>query len=450
MKVCVRKIELITSMPAPIRSQCIPAALMNGLALSLGLGLLLGCTKPEQKNDPVVTVVESKVTRSPISRMIAVEAVLFPLRQSAISPKITAPVKTFYVNRGSHVRAGQLLAVMENRDLAASVTENQGTYQQAQAVYSTETAATLPEEMQKATEDVRLARETLAAQQKLYDSRKALFEEGAFPRKDLDQAAVALVQAKGQYELAARHLKAQQSIVKTQAMKSAAGQLSAARGKYQGATAQLAYSEVRSPIDGVVTDRPNFAGEAPAPGAPLITVMDISKVIARAHIPQPQAAWLRAGNSARLEVPGLDSPINGTVTLISPALDPGSTTVEVWVEAPNPRQLLKPGTTVHLNIVAQTVSAALVIPHSAVLTGEDGKTSVMVVGPDGKAHIREVSTGIRQGDSVEITSGLREGEEVISSGAFGLADNTQVTPQEQNPPGDAGKSNARRESGGKD
>lgn len=442
----------MTSAPARKRLHRATAALMPGLALALGSVLLLalGCTKIEPAKDPVVTVVEAKVTRSSISRIVAAEAVLYPLRQAAITPKIAAPVKAFYVNRGSRVRSGQLLAVMENRDLAAAVTENQGTYQQAQAAYSTETAATLPEEMQKATEDVRLARETLAAQQKLYDSRKALFEEGAFPRKDLDQAAVALVQAKGQYELASRHLKSLQLIVKTQEMKSAAGQLSAAKGKYQGATAQLGYSEVRSPIDGVVTDRPNFAGEVPAPGAPLITVMDISKVIARTHIPQPQAALLRVGDAARLEVPGLDSPIHGTLTLISPALDPGSTTVEVWVEAPNPQQLLKPGTTVHLNIVAETVPAALVIPHSAVLTGEDGKTIVMVVGPDGKAHGRDISIGIRQGDLVEITSGLRESEQVISSGAFGLADNTQVKAQEQGPPGNAGKSNTPSDPGGKD
>ncbi len=396
-----------------------------------------------------MAVVETKVTITPISRIVSSEAVLYPLRQAAISPKISAPVKAFYVNRGSRVRAGQLLAVMENRDLAASVTENQGTYQQAQAVYSTETAATLPEENQKAVEDARLARETLVAQQKLYDSRKALYEQGAFPRKDLDQAAVALVQAKGQYELASRHLRAQQSVVKAQGLKAAAGQLSAARGKYQGATAQLAYSEVRSPINGVVTDRPNFAGEVPASGSPLITVMDLSRVIARAHIPQPLAALLKVGNPADLEVPGLDGPVHGTLSLISPALDPGSTTLEVWVEAPNPQQALKPGTTVHLKIVAETVAAALVIPHSAVLTGDDGKTSVMVVGSDSKAHSRAVTIGIQQGDLVQATSGLKEGEIVIGSGAFGLAEGTQVKAQEQAEPAEPDKSKP-EEKGGKE
>ena len=450
-KIKLMTFALMTSFSTRILFHRNLATLMPG-ALVLGMmGLFaLGCTKPPAEKDPVVMVVLAKVTRAPISRIVAVEAVLYPLRQAAITPKITSPVKAFYVNRGTRVHSGQLLAVLENRDLAASVAENQGAYQQAQAAYSTQTAATLPEEMQKAVEDVRLARETLAAQQKLYDSRKALFAEGAFPRKDLDQAAVALVQAKGQYELASRHLKSLQSVVKTQEIKSAAGQLSAARGKYQGATAQLAYSEVRSPIDGVVTDRPNFAGEVPAPGSPVITVMDISKVIARAHIPQPQAALLRVGNAARLEVPGLESPINGTLTLISPALDPGSTTVEVWVEATNPQQVLKPGTTVHLNIVVQTVHAALVIPHSAILTGDDGKSTVMVVGPNEKAQSREISLGIQQSDLVEITNGLREGEQVISSGSFGLADNIQVKVQGQGPKSSAGKSKTPTEPGGKE
>lgn len=164
-----------------------------------------------------------------------------------------------------------------------------------------------------------------------------------------------------------------------------------------------------------------------AAGTPLITVMDISHVIAKAHIPQPDAALLKLGGHASLAVPGVDDPIDGKVTVISPALDPNSTTVEVWVQAPNPKQRLKPGTSVQVSMLAQTVDDAVAIPAASVLTAQDGSTTVMIVGADNHAHQTAVKTGIHDGDRIQITDGIRDGDRVITSGAYGLPDNTKVT-----------------------
>ena len=127
-----------------------------------------------------------------------------------------------------------------------------------------------------------------------------------------------------------------------------------------GAEAQLSYSEIRSPINGVITDRPLYPGEMAAAGTPLLTVMDISSVIAKAHIPQSEAAALKPGDAGTMTVPGIEKPIEGKVTVVSPALDPNSTTVEIWFEARNPKHDLKPGTSVQLALTAQTVNDALV------------------------------------------------------------------------------------------
>src|SRR5881227_1201017 len=104
-----------------------------------------------------------------------------------------------------------------------------------------------------------------------------------------------------------------------------------------GAEAQLSYSEIRSPIAGVITDRPLYPGEMASTSAPLLTVMDISSVIAKIHVPQADALLLRKGDKAVIEVSGLEK-FPATVMLVSPALDPNSTTVEVWVQAKNPEQ----------------------------------------------------------------------------------------------------------------
>jgi len=152
--------------------------------------------------------------------------------------------------------------------------------------------------------------------------------------------------------------------------------------------------------------------------------MDTSSVIAKAHIPQEQAAALKVGDAATVLAPG-DIKANGKVALISPALDPNSTTVEVWIDAPNPDGSLRPGTTVRIEAIAQTLNDAVVVPASAVLKTPEGAPTVMMVHDD-TAHQVAVETGIREGDRVQITKGLAGGETVIVNGAYALPDNTKV------------------------
>ena len=110
--------------------------LLRALPVSLIVGLMaittVSCSKGEKEAEPVVTVQTAVAERGKIEQVITADAILFPKDQAAITPKITAPVKAFYVNRGSRVHRGELLAVMENRDLAAAEVDNKGAYEQAQ------------------------------------------------------------------------------------------------------------------------------------------------------------------------------------------------------------------------------------------------------------------------------------------------------------------------------
>lgn len=388
--------------------------------------IFTSCSSEPGEKEPLVTVQVAAVEKTDIQRTISTQAILFPRQQAAIIPKISAPVQKFLVQRGSAVREGQLLAVLENRDLAAAAQDTEGAYDQAQATYETTTGANLPEEIQKAEADVQQAKQALDAQEKIFESRQQLFDQGALPRKDLDQSRVDITQARNQYAIAKHHLDALMAIGKPQGLKSAAGQLESAKGKYLGAQAQLSYSEIRSPINGFITDRPLYPGEMAAAGTPLLTVMDLSSVIAKAHIPQTDAAALKVGDPGTMTVPGMDTPVEGKVTIISPALDPGSTTVEVWFEAKNPKHALKPGTSVQLSLTAQTVKNALVVPSSSVLTAADGSTTVMVAGNDGRAHQTTVKVGIRNGEDVQILDGITANDKVVSNAAYGLPDKTKI------------------------
>jgi len=400
------------------------------LCSSLLLPVLLlpiGCKKAEEEPTPEVNVQAAHPQQGSISEQIAADAILTPLAQAAISPKVSAPVKKFYVQRGSRVHAGELLATLENSDLAAAELDNKGSYTASQATFETATKATAPEDLTKSQLDLAQAKANLDLAQSIVTARNQLFTQGAIPGRDLDTAKAALVQSQAAYDIANQHLKSMQNVSNKAALQNAQGNLDSAKGKYLGAEAALSYTEIRSPIDGVVTDRPLFVGETAAAGTPVVTVMDTSALIAKLHIAQMQAQQLEIGAPATLIVPGIAQPVPAKVSLISPALDTGSTTVEVWLRVENARGALKPGTPVHVSIQGHTIPNALTVPVDAIQSSPDGTSKfVMVMAADSTAHKKTVTLGIQNADDVQILSGIAPSDTVISTGAYGLDENTKV------------------------
>ena len=382
--------------------------------------LAVSCGRREaQEPAPVVTVDVAPVLLSNIQRTIRADGVLYPKQQAAIVPKISAPVKALRVQRGDRVRAGQLLVELENQDLAGTARESRASFDLAEATYETTSKATVPQELQKAELDARAAKDALDAQQAVYESRRNLLNEGAIAQKDLNDAQVALSQARSQYETARQRLADLQGFARDQEIKAAAAQREAAGGRNDAAQAQLAYSRITSPIDGVVTDLPLYPGEMTAAGAPIVTVMDVSRVTARIHISQSDATELRVGNDASLIGPG-GAPIPAKVTYVSAAIDASNTTVEVWVETANLDGKLRPGSSIRVEVVARTVSNALVVPQKAVLTSPSGATFAIVIDGDNKPHLRKIAVGIRDRGTVQVTDGLESGQRVATTGAFEL------------------------------
>jgi multidrug efflux pump subunit AcrA (membrane-fusion protein) len=395
--------------------------------------LLAGCGKKAEKEAaegeaPTPVLLETAV-RGAVDYMVTADAILYPINQANVTPKISAPVKRMLVNRGDHVKAGQVIAELESGDLAAAANESNSQYQQTQASYQMISGATVLEDKGKAQADVQVSQQVLDAAQKLYDNRVALQREGALAQKLVDDAKVALAQARGQLETAQRHLQALNQVGQRETIRGAQAQMSAAKAHYDNAEVQLSYAKIRSPISGVVADRSVYAGEMPASGTPIITIIDISQVVARANIPVKEASMIKVGRPARISGP--DGDLAGKVTVVSPAVDPNTTTVEVWVQVANPGEKLKPGASVRVAIIADTIQNTIVIPASALLNADDGGQKVMVVTTsDSKAHERRVSVGIRQGARVQIVSGLQDGDQVVVSGGLGLEDKAKVSIQQ--------------------
>jgi HlyD family secretion protein len=401
-------------------------------SLIVAASLLAGCGKAKDEaagetEAPTPVMVETAVLGA-IDHVVTADAVLFPINQSSVTPKISAPVKRMLVNRGDHVRAGQVIADLESSDLAAAVQEARYQYEQAQSAYATVTGATVVEDETKARADVQSAQSALDAAKKLYDSRAALQKEGALAQKQVDETKLQMVQAQTQLETAQQHLKSLNGVGRQEAIRTAQAQMDAAKAHQEALAVQLSYARVVSPISGVVAERQVNVGETASAGMPLISVVDISQVRAIANVPAKEASSLSVGRPAR--VAGPDGDIPGTVTVVSPAANANATTVEVWVQIANPGERLKPGETARVSIIAETIQNTLVVPASALLKGDEGRQKVMVISSDSVAHERMVTVGVRQGDRVQILSGVQPGEQVVTSGGLGLDDKAKVTIQQ--------------------
>jgi HlyD family secretion protein len=400
---------------------------MKNLPLLLIPLLLASCAKKEEKEAEAPAPVQvTAVTQDTIRRIVAGDGTLFARDQASVMPKIAAPVQRFLVQRGDHVKQGQLLAVLESRDLAAGEAESRAQVAQAEANLRNTSSATAPDAAVKAQTDVDAARQTEEAAKRLLDNREKLFQQGALARKLVDEAQVSYAQAHGALLAAQEHLRTLQSVGNPEQIKGAASQVEAAKSHLQSSEVQVSYSRIVSPIAGVVSDRPLYAGEMASPGIPLLTVMDISKVVARANVPQDQAASVKIGQPATIAMLGASETLEGKVTVVSPATDPNSTTLQVWVQADNPGEKLKPGTSVHVTIMTEVIKATPVVPIAAILPGEEGGTACLVITPDHIAHRRSVKLGVREGDKVQILNGVRPGEEVVIVGGVGLDDKAKV------------------------
>jgi HlyD family secretion protein len=396
------------------------------LFTTLPLLVMAACSKPQETEKAPAPVQVTAVTQATIRRIVNGDGAIFPIDQASITPKVSAPVQKFYVNRGDHVKQGQLLAVLENRDLVDAAAESQGTLEQAESNLRATEGATVPEAVVKAKADLEAARDARDNALKVLESRRQLFKDGALAGRQVDESQLAYSQAESQYRQAQEHLKTLDSVSREEQIKTAAAQVQSAKAHLESQEQQVVYTRITSPMSGIVADRPVNAGEMPVQGSPVITVMDISRVVARVDIPQADAAFVKLGQTATLTQADTKEQFEGKVTVVSPAADPNTTTVQVWIQTNNPGERLKPGTAIHAAIATEVYKAAAVVPVAAILPGEEGGTAVLTVSSDSIVHKRAVTLGVREGNQVQILSGANPGEEVVVVGGMGLDDKTKV------------------------
>lgn len=403
---------------------------MRLLLLTLPLLLLAACSKQETAKDvpPVVSVQVAPVVKTTIPISVQGPATIFPRAQANVTSRITAPIRELRVQKGDSVHEGEILAVLENSDLVAQRDQSLSTVENASANLQKTIFGTLPTDLERARAQLETSKAALEQAKKNLDRRQKLFSEGAIASKDLLQSQTDFATAQANFESAKKSLNYLSEHSQQADLRIAQSQLSSAKAQVEGARATLGYSRILAPFSGKITGQFAYPGDVAQPAAPIFTVMDLSKLIARAQISETDAVSVRVGQRCRF----LLSDANqtswvGRITVVSAAVDPSRRTVESWCEISPPFEGLKAGLFGAVQVETGSIPEALTVPAGAVdLQEGTNHGTVLVVEKESIGHLKQVETGRRIGDSIQVRSGLHAGDVVVTQGGYGLQDGTHL------------------------
>jgi RND family efflux transporter MFP subunit len=334
-----------------------------------------------------LTVELGTVTRASINEEITVVGNLIGEATVSVAPRAAGRLQEVYVKLGDRVSRGQRIAKIEDFELQEQV-------KQAEAAQEVSLATIRQREA-----DLQLAKTNV-------ERSRSLFERQLLPKQTLDDNEARYSSAVAALDLAR-------------------AQNSQSNARLEELRINLANTVVTSPVNGFVSRRTVDPGAFVSQNAPVVDVVDITRVRLVANVVEKDLKELQSGDTTRVQVdayPG--ETFGGRIARVSPVLDPATRTAPIEVEIPNPDYRLKPGMYARVSITTDTKKDSLVVPAAAIadLGGRRGVFEVL----DGAAVFRTVQVGTELPDVVEILGGLQEGDQVITTGARALRDGDRV------------------------
>jgi RND family efflux transporter MFP subunit len=338
--------------------------------------------------EKALSVKASLVAREAISLFVTSNTTFESIRDVVVYSKLNAIVSELAVEEGDLTSKGSVLARLDDREI-------RNEFEQARIAI---------DQAKVSLRQAEVRAELSAAEQK---RAVTLFEQKLISQQEFDQTALA-------------------SKTDALAADQAQRQLEAAEARLEGATIQLEYTKIESPLRGVVTERLVDVGDRVNVNEALFTVQEFPPLWARIYVPEKSLPELRVGQRAQIEVETYpDQEFEGRIKMISPTVDASSGTVKVTIEVNRPGRYLRPGMFGTVLIATRTTPDALVIPKKAVVRERD-LNYVYVIRPDSTVTRQEIEIGLSEEDRVEILSGLQEGDSIVTVGHETLNDGYQV------------------------
>jgi len=405
------------------------AVIIFGLTVLVIWRLRKSKAEAEAEVTPVVSVKVAQAEKGSIAAEVVAVGTIWPREKADVGAKVSAQIKKMALLKNKVVRAGEVITVLESRDLQAQRAEAVAALNEARATERSLVTGTIPKtnaEDQKALND---ARAKVNNARRLYERRQTLYAQGGISQKDLEAAQLDLTTAEDELRLEEQTVTLRGRSLNPNDRALASAKTAEAQQHLATLDAQLSYATIRAPITGIVTDQYQYEGEFASAGGKLVTIADTSTVIVKAPFSDTAAAQLKAGDTASV-VPTDTSAeeMKGQITLLSRSSDPTNRTVEVWVTLANGAGKLRANGAAQVTVMANSKTDAIVVPAAAVTleASNADEGTVMIVDKQNVARERKVTVGVRSGDKLEITEGLSEGDTVVIEGNFALPDGTKV------------------------
>jgi len=379
-------------------------------AVLIGAGVLYAFTRGGTKIDPSKL---AKVEKGDLAKSVVATGKVEPITKVEVKSKASGIVKKLLVDSGDRVKKGQLLAQLDKEEIQAQVEQSRAALAASEANLKSSEADYERAKVDAEGPDVPLLK-------RAYERAIGMAKEGVV-------STSALEDAQKNYELALNKqnvAKAQLIVLKAKIAQSQA-QVAQDRAHLNQLDEQLSYTDIESPIDGVVLSRDVEMGDAVSSilvlgsSATLVmTLGDTSEVYVKGKVDESDIGKVYLGQPARIKVESFkEKTFNGKVTKISPmgVEKDNVTTFEVRVSINNPGGELKAVMTANAEIILEEHKNVLQIPEGAILYDKDKKASVEVPDPkakDGKKKIA-VNIGISNGAKTELLGGLKEGDQVV-------------------------------------
>jgi RND family efflux transporter MFP subunit len=402
----------------PVLRQSPHTALFIGL-LALFSAVMISCRKSEQASANTagagegISVGVVKIARKSLDRRLTVSSELVPFQEIDVFAKESGFVKTLNVDYGSHVKAGQVLAVLEIPELQLQLTEDDA------AIKNAQDQVTLAEhELGR----VQANREVFRLQ---YDRLNSVAKSkpGLVAQQEVDDAQGKDLAAEAQVEGSKSNLQGAQSRLQVTQAKRARDQ------------ALFDYSNITAPFAGVITQRYANQGALMQAGTssstqamPLVRLSQDN--IFRLVIPVPESyvRYIRMGDPVQVNVPSLSRTLPGKVARFSEDVKEDTRTMHTEVDVPNSNGILVQGLYAEATITLETKNNVLYVPLQAVDHNGD-RTTVFVVSSANQLESRPVRLGIETPSDAEVLAGLEEGDLVVVSDRSGLKTGEAVRPQ---------------------
>jgi len=383
----------------------------------------------DETAQPIVSVRLAKAEIGPIAQPLDLVGTISARQEATLSPKVSAQIAQMGLLKNRVVHRGDVLAVLESRDLTAQQAEAAAALREAQIGITNTGQGAIPLTNAQDVKAVRDAQGTLDNARKTFERRKTLYEQGGISKKDLEASQLDVAKAEDDLRLAEKSASLHKGTTNPSDLAAAQSKAQQAAGHLAALAAQAGYATIRAPFDGVIGDQFLFQGDFASAGTKMLTIADTSTVIVKAPLSVDASMHVRAGDVATIQpdsLPGVT--LQGTVSLVGRAADPQSRSVELWIALPNPDGRLRPNSAARVTVNSGGVPNAVVVPTAAVTLDATNANAgtVMVVDAKSVAHEAKVTTGAHSRERTQITSGLRGGESVVIEGNYGLPDGTKV------------------------